>query len=141
LFSWFVRFHRFLPFQTVNWSAVAFRGRGGHPPKPTISTAVDVAIEDQRGNLAAAITLVYCLHATLQCEAEEGGPDEEQAVKTASEWAELSTITRMLLVRLHSIHAALDSVSLIRARDLADQAVLIAPAQELPTNVDDREAP
>jgi hypothetical protein len=38
--------------------------------------------------------------------------DESDAVKDATEWADLAEVTAMLLVQLHAIHLSLDSVSL-----------------------------
>jgi hypothetical protein len=37
--------------------------------------------------------------------------DESDAVKDAAGWADLADVTAMLLVKLHAIHLALDSVS------------------------------
>jgi hypothetical protein len=70
------------------------------------------AIEDQRSSLGTAMSVLYCLHTELRRQTEDGGVDESDAVKDATEWADLAEVTAMLLVQLHAIHLALDSVSL-----------------------------
>jgi hypothetical protein len=41
--------------------------------------------------------------------------DESDAVRDATGWADLADVTALLLVQLHSVHLALDSVSLREA--------------------------
>jgi hypothetical protein len=82
---------------------------------PVMPLEVQKAIEDQRGELATAMTLLHCLHCALRREVDHAGPDESDEVEGAVGWVELPDLTAMLLVRLHAIHLALDSVSLRQA--------------------------
>jgi len=75
------------------------------------------AIEDQRRVLITAITLLHCLHSVLRRESDDAGEFESQAVADAVKCVELPDLTAMLLERLHSVHLALDSVSLQRAAE------------------------
>jgi hypothetical protein len=77
-----------------------------------IPVEIGNAIEDQRSSLATAMSVLYCLHTELRRQTEDGGMDESDAVKNATEWADLAEVTAMLLVQLHAIHLSLDSVSL-----------------------------
>jgi hypothetical protein len=82
---------------------------------PVMPSEIQNAIEDQRGELATAMTLLHCLHCVLRREVDYAGPDESVEVEDAVGWVELPDVTAMLLVRLHAIHLALDSVSLRQA--------------------------
>jgi hypothetical protein len=73
------------------------------------------AIDDQRRELATAMTLLHCLHCVLRRETDDISSHESEAVEDATEWVELPDVTAMLLVRLHAVHLALDSVSLKHA--------------------------
>jgi hypothetical protein len=75
-------------------------------------SAIQNAIEHQRAELAAVMTLLHCLHCSLRCEPDYNRPEETSEFEEAAGWVELPKITAMLLVRLHAIHLALDSVSL-----------------------------
>jgi hypothetical protein len=79
---------------------------------PVIPVQIGNAIEDQRRALVTAITLLHCLHTVLRRQTEDGGEDEPEAVQDALGWVELPDLTAMLLQRLHSVHLALDCVSL-----------------------------
>jgi hypothetical protein len=74
------------------------------------------AIEDQRRELATAMTVLHCLHCVLRREADYTSPDESAEFEDAVGWVELPDMTAMLLVRLHAIHLALDSASLRQAQ-------------------------
>jgi hypothetical protein len=58
------------------------------------------------------MSVLSCLHTELRRQTEDGGLDESDAVKNATEWADLAEVTTMLLVQLHAIHLSLDCVSL-----------------------------
>jgi hypothetical protein len=45
------------------------------------------AIDDQRRELATAMTLVHCLHCVLRRESDDICSDESEAVEDATEWA------------------------------------------------------
>jgi hypothetical protein len=79
---------------------------------PALPVEIVNAIDDQRRELATAMTLLHCLHCVLRCEADDTGPGESEAVQNAVGWVELPDVTALLLVRLHAVHLALDSVSL-----------------------------
>lgn len=82
---------------------------------PVIPVEINNAIEDQRRALVTAITLLHGLHTVLRGQTEDGGEEEPEAVKDALGWVELPDLTAMLLERLHSVHLALDCVSLKHA--------------------------
>jgi hypothetical protein len=79
---------------------------------PVIPIEINNAIEDQRRALVTAITVLHGLHTLLRRQTEDGGEEESEAVKDALGWVELPDLTAMLLQRLHSVHLALDCVSL-----------------------------
>jgi hypothetical protein len=91
--------------------------RGG-PPKltktPTMPAEIEDVIEEQRRELVTAITLVHCLHSVLRRQKYDNA-EECPAVELAEHWVELPDMSAMLLARLHSVHLALDSVSLRQA--------------------------
>ena len=100
--------------------------RSGPSPRPptrrrpsssasAIPVEIGNAIEDQRSSLATAMSVLYCLHTELRRQTEDGEMDESDAVRDAAGWADLAKVTALLLVRLHSVHLALDSVSLREA--------------------------
>jgi hypothetical protein len=81
--------------------------------KPRIPAAIEIAIDEQHGALGTAISILYCLHSTTLCYQVAGaGRFESEDVEDAAEWAELTDITSMLLVRLNGIHIALDCTEL-----------------------------
>ncbi len=82
---------------------------------PLMALAIQNAIEEQRGELATAMTLLHCLHCVLRRETDYTSSDESTEFEDAAGWVELPNLTAILLVRLHAIHLALDSVSLRRA--------------------------
>ena len=71
-------------------------------------------IEDRRGAIAAAMALLYGLHSVLKNQNEDAGPVESELLADAIKWVDLTNITGLVLLQLHSIHLALDSVSLRR---------------------------
>ena len=77
---------------------------------------IQSAIEDQRRELATAMTLLHCLHCVLKRETDYTSPDESAEFEDAAGWVELPDMTAMLLVRLHAIHLALGSASLRQAQ-------------------------
>jgi hypothetical protein len=87
-------------------------GRPAAETKPRIPAALEIAIDDQRTSLGTAISLLYCLHSALRRETADAGSNEYDPVANASEWADLTEITAMLLVRLYLVHNALDCVTL-----------------------------
>lgn len=116
-------------------SARHLRATSGSPVKArAIPFAVQYSIDRQRGSLSAAMSLLYCLHSELRRRIEDGGPIESEAVEDAAEWVDLTAITSMLLVQLHSIHLGLDSISLRKAAEslrIAEMANLLdEPAAE-----------
>lgn len=102
------------------------------PTKPRMPAAIDIAVDDQRESLGIAISILYCLHSTLGLEAiPNAGPSETGAVEDAAKWADLTDITAMLLVRLSSIHLALDSTELVNAKVDEGRVELTEMAREL----------
>jgi hypothetical protein len=102
-------------------------GRPSSPTEPRIPAAIEVAIDDQRDCLGTAISLLYCLHSALRREIADAGPEESEAIEDATEWANLTDITAMLLVRLHAVHRSLDFVSLGQA-DVDPERVMLGEA-------------
>ena len=100
--------------------------RSAHPASrsprkgPVIPVQVGNAIEDQRRALVTAITLLHCLHTVLRRQTEDGGAEEPEAVQNALGWVELPDLTAMLLEQLHSVHLALDCVSLKQAAQASE---------------------
>lgn len=92
------------------------------PSKPRVPPAIELAIDAQRASLETAITLLYCLHSALRREIEDAGRTESEAVESASESADVTHISAMLLVQLDSIHCALDPSELVKA--IVDQEAL-----------------
>jgi hypothetical protein len=86
------------------------------PNQLRIPAAIEIAIDDQRSSIAAAISLLYCLHSALRREIEDAGRIESPSVEHAAESADLTDISSMLLVRLDSIHSALDPTELVSAK-------------------------
>jgi hypothetical protein len=87
------------------------------PPTQALSipTAIQNAIEEQRGELGTAMTLLYCLHSVLRRATDDAGEEESDAVENAAGWVDMTELTALLMVRLNSVLLALDSVSLKQA--------------------------
>lgn len=105
-----------------------------------IPAAIEIAIDDQRDSVGTAITLLYCLHSVLQRETADAGPAESAAVADAAEWADLTHITAMLLVRLHGVHSGLDQVALLEANPDPERVMLREEARKLDIGSDPQEA-
>lgn len=118
------------------------RRAAGPPPapaKPRIPPAIEIAIDDQRNSIETAISLLYCLHSALRREIEDAGKVESQAVEDASDEADLTDISAMLLVRLDSIHSALDPTELMQAK-VDPEALRISELAREMFDSDEREA-
>jgi hypothetical protein len=89
-------------------------------PPPKLPSPIRNAIDEQRGQLATAMTLLHCLHCVLRREAHDTGPNESAEFEDAIGWVDLPNVTAMILVRLHAIHLALDSVSLRHALEVSE---------------------
>lgn len=109
-------------------------------PKLRLPADLEIAIGQQRGSVGTAISLLYCLHLALCHEIEGGQIEGSEAVRDASQWADLTQITAMLLVRLHAVHTGLDSVSLVRAKVDPGDVLLADAARELVMGGDGRQA-
>jgi hypothetical protein len=111
------------------------------PPetKPRIPPAIEIAIDDQRDSLETAISLLYCLHSALRREIEDVGTVESEAVEDASDQADLTDISAMLLVRLSSVHSALDPTELVQAK-VDPEALRISQLAREMFDSDEREA-
>ncbi len=72
-------------------------------------------IESQRRVLVTVATLLHCLHVVLEHQEDDIGEELSASATTDVEWAYLPDMTAILLERVHAVHLALDSVSLIRA--------------------------
>ena len=107
-------------------------------PEPRIPPAVEIAIDEQRAHIATAISLLYCLHSALRREIEDAGRVESEAVENASESADVTEISAMLLVRLDSIHTALDPSELVKAKVDPDMMRITEMARELGTGDGDK---
>ena len=105
-----------------------------------IPAAIEIAIDDQRDSVGAAISLLYCLHSVLQRETSDAGPVESAAVADAAEWADLTHITAMLLVRLRGVHSGLDQVALQEANPDPERVMLREEARKLGIGSNEREA-
>jgi hypothetical protein len=105
-----------------------------------IPAAIEIAIDDQRDSVGTAITLLYCLHLALRHDIEDPGLGESEAVVDAGEWADLTHITAMLLVRLHGVHSGLDQVALLEANPDPERVTLREEARKLNIGSDEREA-
>jgi hypothetical protein len=88
------------------------------PTKPArMPPVIQIALEEQRDSVKAAISLVYCLHSTLlHQEVPDAGPSESEAVDDACDMADLTDITRLLLVKLNNVFEALDPGELVEAK-------------------------
>jgi hypothetical protein len=64
-------------------------------------------IEDRRGDIAGAMALLYGLHSVLKNQNEDAGPVESELLADAIKWVDLTNITGLVLLQLHSIHLAL----------------------------------
>ena len=106
---------------------------------PRIPAPIELAIEEQRGFLGTAISILYCLHSALRREIEDGGPEDSEAVECAAEGAELTDITAMLLVQLHNIHNALDSVHLMHAKVDPERVAMLETFSKLKIGSDEGE--
>jgi hypothetical protein len=107
--------------------------------KPRIPPAIEIAIDDQRDSLETAISLLYCLHSALRREIEDTGSVESEAVEDASDQADLTDISAMLLVRLSSVHSALDPTELAQAK-VDPEALRISELAREMFDSDEREA-
>ena len=111
------------------------------PTQPTqsqpIPAPIEFDIEELRGFLGTAISIVYCLHSALRREIEEGGPEDSEA---AAEGAKLTHVTTMLLVLLRNIHAALDSVQLKHAKVDPERVAMLETFSKLKIGSDEGEA-
>ena len=72
-------------------------------------------IENQRRVLVTVTTLLHCLNAVLEHQDDAVGGELSAGAEAAVGWVYLPDLTAMLLERVHAIHLALDSVSLMRA--------------------------
>jgi hypothetical protein len=114
------------------------------PPDPNtvrVPDAIDFALDQQRDSLETAISILYCLHATL-CyqDAGVGGRVEDGAVEEAAKGADLADITAMLLVLLNGIHIALDSTELEKAHIDPERLEMAEAVRKLGIGNDEREA-
>ena len=107
--------------------------------KPRVPAAIEIAIDEQRASLETTLSLLYCLHSALRREIDDAGRTESGAVEDASEEADLTHITEMLLVRLNSIHAALDGTALEQAEVDPEIVRLAEKVREL-DSADEQEA-
>src|ERR1700732_24374 len=83
--------------------------------------AISEEIEDRRGDIAGAMALLWGLHSVLKNQNEDAGPVESELLADAIKWTDMTYITQLVLLQLHSIHLALDSVKLRdAARDAED---------------------
>jgi hypothetical protein len=97
----------------------AARARGKRPF--TLPPGVEEEIEERRRDIAGAMSLLYGLHSILKNH-EDPGPAESRLLAEAIEWIELSDITELVLVQLHSVLQALDSVELKAAARDAEES-------------------
>jgi hypothetical protein len=112
------------------------------PPQtkpPRIPPRIELAIEVQRDAVTTALSLLYCLHASLLREVEPGGRSENAAVEKASDEADLTEITAMLLVRLHGIVDGLDCVNLAQADADPESVALEESVRELMADADEED--
>lgn len=79
------------------------------------------------------------IRSALRREVEDVGTPEREAVESASKSADLTDITAMLLVRLDSIHAALDAAKLVQAKVAAERPRISELTRETFEN-DERQA-
>jgi hypothetical protein len=117
----------------------AKKSRSVKRPTPRLPPAIEIAIDDQRGFLTDAMSILYCLHSALRGQTEDAGPEESEAVTDAAKWVDLADITAMLLVKLHSIHSALDSVSRGQVDVDPERLMLAGAARKLGTGSDEPE--
>ena len=113
-----------------------------HPSDPItgrIPPAIEFAIGEQRGSLATAISLLYCLHSALRREIEDGGKVESEAVDDAADGADLTEISAMLLVQLNAIHNGLDTLALLQVDVNPEWVRLAEAARKLQIDSDERE--
>jgi hypothetical protein len=108
--------------------------------KPRIPATVEIAIDDQRDSVGTAISLLYCLHAALRCETAYPAAEESEAIADAAEWADLTDITAMLLLRLHGVHCGLDPVALLHANPDPEMVMLMEEAHKQGIKSNEREA-
>lgn len=121
--------------RSVKRSSPSRRRTASEPPAPTeprIPAAIEIAIDDQRNSLETSISLLYCLlHSALRREIEDTGSVESEAVKGASDQADLTDISAILLVRLSSVHSALDPTELVEAKADPDALRISELAREM----------
>jgi hypothetical protein len=108
---------------------------------PRLPPAIEIALDDQRSSLEIAISLLYCLHATLRYQDEGASLTEGEAVDDAAEMADPADVTALLLVRLNSVHTALESTELVKANVDPETVRLTEMARELGTGSNEQEAP
>jgi hypothetical protein len=90
-----------------------------------------MAIDQQRSSLETAISLLYCLHSALRREIDDAGRIESQAVTAASNSADLTHISALLMERLDAIHRGLDSLELEQASPDPEMVKLIETVREI----------
>jgi hypothetical protein len=109
--------------------------------RPRIPPAIEITLEEQRDSVKAAISLVYCLHSTLlHQEVPDAAPSESKAVDDACDMADLTDITRLLLVKLNNVFEALDPGELVEAKVDPEESRLTKIARGT-SDSDEREAP
>lgn len=106
-------------------------GKPSFQTTPRIPPAVEIALDVQRGSLEIAISLMYCLHATLRHQADDGGLFETEGLEDAAGMADVADISALLLVRLDAIHDALDPTELVRAKVDQEAAQLTETVREM----------
>jgi hypothetical protein len=95
---------------------------------PDIPEGIREEIESQRRVLVTVITLLLCLHGELEQQSDKvcGKSDTDGelsfGVEAAVQLVYLPDVTAMLMERVHDVHLALDSVSLLRAAHQATSA-------------------
>ena len=72
-------------------------------------------IENQRGVLITAITLLHCLHVTLERRQDPIDKEPIPRLDAAIRWACLPDVTAILLERTHTVLCALDPNNLTNA--------------------------
>jgi hypothetical protein len=130
------------PTRTVKSTKTPRRTAGRTPAetRPRISAAIEIAIDEQRDSLGTAISILYCLHSTLRYQDAGASRFEIEALEDAAQWAELTDITAMLLVRLNGIHTALDSTELVKAKVDPEQLEMAEAVRKMGIGSDEREA-
>lgn len=114
--------------------ATATRVTQRKPADPIpVATAIELVIHQERGTLTTVMTLLFSLHCILRRQLEDDTDEVDEVVKDAAKWADVTELTSMSLVKVHTVLRNLDAIALGRTPDVDPEDVEITESvAELP---------